>query len=338
MATNVNHRIQSRVRWTPEERKTVHKHAAILMIDQGLEGYGMAVFQAQKVCLKPSRQRSKLSALSESTSGHRESIREAATKILKHRWSKGVSSDAGDKYLKRHPDIDALVRAHRPSTDAEVVKTEQRLEQVNGDIQKMESEMGIQAGTQIVAEASLREALETIQPLPVKTDETMKVFRDSLENFVRDFAIEVGKAMVPHIREAAISAIQLVKKEVSATGLEPPKAIAVSAVNPEPTAFKEKVGYIGGGQKRSDLNIASEGLDDVYSFYFVDSLAKVGALMNCEVVVQSKYCSHSLLNAAKRMNPNAVWIHNKTPNEVNELLLERFVNSENTRKPGKESS
>lgn len=159
--------------------------------------------------------------------------------------------------------------------------------------------------------------VETLQPLQV-AESTVKT-EVSIDSMIEGIAADFKTKLLARLSEVAKEAIEEVL-----SGVDSKKATDTD-FKQKPKYNREKIGYIGGGQRKSDLVIAKEGLEDVYQFYFVDSLAQLDRLKDCSVIVQAGQCSHPLMHAAKRLSPNAKWIRNVTPKEANSQLLNRFV-------------
>lgn len=154
-------------------------------------------------------------------------------------------------------------------------------------------------------------------------DAIVEDLRAELKRRLISMTAEVVKEMSSTVK---VTATAPVESEVSAITSDGVSAVTPEGVVTPVSAFRKmKVVYLAGHARVKDRAITVKGLEDVYKFNFVDSLAAVQSITDADVLVKSNFATIDLYRAAKRLNPNAFWIENQSPHRVNEILLEHFA-------------
>ena len=287
----------ARIFWKENEEKEVIRLVAMYRLADPKIPLPMAFLKAQESCLPPSRRRP-----------------EASLKTAAYRLSEKVKKEmAEQEKVKREHEKSQAAAAAQPTTEVEV-QTQATPEQPSP------------------ANPALTELTEI--PTEVSTaDQFIAKIQVHAQSIASDFAKIVEPMIYASLYNMYLSAAERASSDAAATM---GKAAAAangpsmgSVVNTGGKKFgKIKVGYVGGGQRGVDLNLVKDGLEDVYDFVIIDSLAKIDSMKNCQVLVKSKYCSHSLWDGAKRASPLAKRVTDElTPNQVNSLLLDWFANN-----------
>lgn len=283
----------SKVFWKPHEVELVVKKAAELMLVNDCKTYSWPLCRAQDLVLPENRRRSanslgcKVSDFREAVDAHVEVLRKAQALV-------GTNSQK------------------EPSTTVAPYKAPE----VPAPVMKPVSAIVDSFDTKIILGPNAAKLLDEMAK-----DAAQKILKDRYETLVQNHLAAMGEnasSLFPVVgMRSGEKALPIV--EIKASNSLP-------AGSTEVTAILEKVGFIDNNKRGSkDFEILKKNVEDKYKFIHVHSTGRVGALMDCDIVVVSKHCSPDVYRAAQKMIiHNALWIENQTANSANKVLCERM--------------